>query len=313
LARKPPTEYHDTTKAELTTRLEALIATGRPAMPREIRFSTYTLRYAESAWVKILGLEKHWDRADVHATLDDDNTLTVTTQNVTALSFSAIKPTAVVLDGQRLAPTTPLNFSRSEGQWTATTSSTVPTPRKSPGLTGPIDDAFMDAFVFVRPTGKALNPEVAAWVESELTAARHLWRDVYRGDAPVIADTALTDADIADKNLILWGDPTSNRVLARLLATGKLPLTWDAKTLTFRGESYFSTTHAPILIFPNPLNPRRYVVLNSGLDFRADGYGNNALQTPKLPDWAIVDLRTAPGPRWPGKIAAAGFFDESWR
>ena len=171
----------------------------------------------------------------------------------------------------------------------------------------------MDAFVFVRPTGKPLNPELATWVESELTTARHLWRDVYRGEAPVIADTALTDADIANKNLILWGDPTSNRILAKLLATGKLPLIWDAKSLTFRGENYASATHAPILIFPNPLNPARYIVLNSGLDFRADGYGNNALQTPKLPDWAIVDVRTAPGPRWPGKIVTAGFFDESWK
>ena len=306
-------KYHDATKAELTARLESLIATGRAATPREIRFSTYTLRYPESAWVKILGLERHWERADVHATLADDNTLTVTTQNVSALSFFEITPTAILIDGQRFTPTNPLNFNRSEGQWSATIPSTVATPRKSPGLTGPVNDAFMDAFVFVRPTGKALNPELGTWVESELTAARHLWRDVYRGDAPVIADTALTDADIADKNLILWGDPTSNRVLAKLLATGKLPLTWDAKTLTLRGENYSSATHAPVLIFPNPLNPGRYVVLNSGLDFRADGYGNNALQTPKLPDWAIVDLRTAPGPRWPGKIAAAGFFDESWR
>ena len=306
-------KYHDATKAELTTRLEALITSGRPATPREIRFSTYTLRYAESAWVKILGLEKHWDRADVHATLADDNTLTATTKNVTALSFSAIKPTAVLLDGQRLAPTASLIFTRRDGKWSATAPAAESLLHKSPGLTGPINDAFMDAFVFVRPTGKALNPELGTWVESELTAARHLWRDVYRGDAPVIADTALTDADIANKNLILWGDPTSNRVLAKLLATGKLPLTWDAKTLTFRGENYASATHAPILIFPNPLNPVRYIVLNSGLDFRADGYGNNALQTPKLPDWAIVDLRTAPGPRWPGKIVTAGFFDESWR
>ena len=31
---------------------------------------------------------------------------------------------------------------------------------------------------------------------------------------------------------------------------------------------------------------------------------------PQLPDWAIVDLRTPPGPRWPGKIVDAGFFDE---
>jgi hypothetical protein len=125
--------------------------------------------------------------------------------------------------------------------------------------------------------------------------------------------TALTDADIAAKNLILWGDPTSNRILTRLLATGKLPLTWDAKTLTFRGKTYDAARHAPILIFPNPLNPSRYVVLNSGLDFRADGYTNNALQTPKLPDWAIVDLSTPPGPRWPGTIVDAGFFNEEWK
>ena len=131
--------------------------------------------------------------------------------------------------------------------------------------------------------------------------------------APVIADTALTDADLASKNLILWGDPTSNKVLAKLLATGKLPLTWDAKTLTFRGQTYASAHHAPILIFPNPLNPSRYVVLNSGIDFRTDGYGNNALQTPKLPDWAVIDLNTPVTPQAPGAIPDAGFFDEHWR
>ncbi len=67
------------------------------------------------------------------------------------------------------------------------------------------------------------------------------------------------------------------------------------------------------MVFPNPLNPDRYVVLNSGIDFRTEGYGNNAHQAPKLPDSSIVDLRTAPGPRWPGKIVDAGFFDEAWK
>jgi hypothetical protein len=67
------------------------------------------------------------------------------------------------------------------------------------------------------------------------------------------------------------------------------------------------------LIFPNPLNPARYVVLNSGIDFREHAYGSNSLQLPKLPDYAIIDLREAPGPRWPGKITTAGFFDESWK
>ena len=38
----------------------------------------------------------------------------------------------------------------------------------------------------------------------------------------------------------------------------------------------------------------------------------NALQTPNLPDWAIVDLRTPPSAKWPGLVVDAGFFDEAW-
>ncbi len=92
-----------------------------------------------------------------------------------------------------------------------------------------------------------------------------------------------------------------------------LPLQWTKEKLTFRGKTYSAADHVPILIFPNPLNPRRYIVLNSGIDFRGDSFGTNALQTPKLPDWAIVDLTTPPDARWPGKIVDAGFFDEAWK
>ncbi len=302
-------KYHDETKATLTRRLEAELARGRDPAPRAVRYSTYTLRYPESRWVRIEGLEKHWELADVSALLDATGALAVTTKNVSALRLDR-DATALTLDGQNVSPAA-RSYIRDAGRWRAATAADTAALRKRPGLTGPVMDAFFEPFLFVRPTGKPLHPELGTWAESELTAARQLWREVFRGDAPVKSDQELTDADLADRNLILWGDPSSNAVLKRLLP--QLPLTWDGKTLVFRGTSYDAKTHAPILIFPNPLNPRRYLVLNSGIDFRADGYGNNALQTPKLPDWAVVDLRTPPGPRWPGKIAAAGFFDESWR
>jgi len=92
----------------------------------------------------------------------------------------------------------------------------------------------------------------------------------------------------------------------------RLPVIWTSKKLTFAGQEYTADDHVPILIFPNPLNPGRYVLLNTGIDFRTDAYGSNAKQTPKLPDYAIVDLATPPGSRWPGKIVTAGFFDEHW-
>jgi hypothetical protein len=65
-------------------------------------------------------------------------------------------------------------------------------------------------------------------------------------------------------------------------------------------------------IYPNPLNPRRYVVVNSGFTFREWDYLNNARQTPKLPDWAVIDTRTSPDARAPGKVVAADFFGERW-
>ena len=41
------------------------------------------------------------------------------------------------------------------------------------------------------------------------------WRQQFRGDAPVKNDTEITDDDIANSNLVLWGDPSSNAVLRR--------------------------------------------------------------------------------------------------
>lgn len=314
-------KYHDATKGEITKRIEEQLAKGLNTYPAEARFSTYTLRYSTNFWVQIHGMDRHWERADVQVRVVNHRDVHITTKNVSAFwahwlaGWAAMN--SIVIDGQPLKfhssgkEGTAAAVMKKDGRWVYESMPAFTTLRKRPGLTGPVNDAFYEPFLFVRPTGKALNAEVGAWAESELTAARNLWRDVYRGDVRIKSDKELTDADIADNNLVLWGDPSSNALLKRILA--QLPLTWDAKALSFRGQTYDPKTHAPILIFPNPLNPRRYVVLNSGIDFRADGYGNNALQTSKLPDWTIVDLRTPPGPRWPGKIVTAGFFDEYWK
>lgn len=304
-------KYHPETQKTLTARIEQLLDKGREKAPREVHLTTYTLRYPESSWVRIEGLTEHWKRADVKARFADDKTITAETKNVTALTFKDVRPSVVVLDGQRFAfrfNESP-RFARQNGVWRRVND--VSGPAKRPGLTGPIDDAFMESFIFVRPTGKPLNETVGNWVNGELAYATKLWRDVFRGDVPIKNDTALTEVDIKNKNLILWGDPSSNAILGRMIK--RLPLQWNKEKLVFHGQTYDAAHHAPILIFPNPLNPQRYVVLNSGIDFRAEGYGNNALQTPKLPDWAIVDLREAPGPRWSGKIVEAGFFNESWQ
>jgi hypothetical protein len=168
----------------------------------------------------------------------------------------------------------------------------------------------MDSFIMVKPTGKPLNDKVGEWAAKEMEHAVTHWRQQYRGDAIVMADNVVSDADIANSNLVLWGDPSSNKVLAKI--ADKLPVKWTAKEITVGAKTYPSDTNVAILIYPNPLNPKKYVVLNSGFTFREYDYLNNARQVPKLPDWAVVDVTTPANSRWPGNVVAADFFTDAW-
>jgi len=318
--------YHPSARAEVERRLESLALGGRLRAPRRVELETYTLKYNRMHWVTIDGLLEHWAKAKVVAALGNDGRPDLETENISALSldfpaglspFIPNEPVWVSIDGQRLQGPA-ANFSdkswschmeRVKGTWRLA-GSLSDGLRKLHDLQGPIDDAFMDTFVFVLPTGKGRHDAVNAWVDSESRRAIGRWRSQFRGDARVKKDTEITEADIASSNLILWGDPESNAVLAKVAP--KLPITWEKERIEVGDRHFDAKDHTPILIYPNPLNPTRYVVLNSGFTFREFADLNNARQVPVLPDWAIVDLKTASGSLLPGKIAAADFFGESW-
>ena len=63
----------------------------------------------------------------------------------------------------------------------------------------------------------------------------------------------------------------------------------------------------PAMIYPNPLNPNRYVVINSGHTFgEAEFRGTNALLFPRLGDWGVLSTADE-------SIISSGYFDEEWR
>ncbi|MES2793620.1 MAG: prolyl oligopeptidase family serine peptidase [Planctomycetota bacterium] len=327
--------YHPEAAAELERRLASIVAKGRNRIPKQIDFVTYSLRYNHMHWVQVDGLANHWQQARISATLDyltpdvtiNDPQIVVNVKNVTDFTL-AMEPgwfphgsrqrVTVLIRGQQFELRGGSDYSFNakfhftpEG-WKLGARPVVPnTLRKQPGLQGPIDDAFLDSFMFVKGTGKSPHDKVNKWVDAESTRAVDHWRKQFRGHARLKNDTDIKDEDIAAHNLVLWGDPSSNAILAKI--ADKLPIKWDAKQITVGGKTYASDKHVPVLIYPNPLNPKKYVVLNSGFTFRDYDYLNNARQVPKLPDWAVVDLDTPPNPRTPGKIVAADFFNEEWQ
>ncbi len=301
-------------KPEIEALIESALTKHDPS-PAKVRFVTYSLIYPEMEWIRVEGLAKQWERSEVTAEIAGEKII-ASTRNVTALRLSPeMVITSVVLDGEVLAVSgerSELAFHRNSGNWAASPApANDETLTKIPALCGPVDHAFMSSFVFVRPTGSAYHERTGTWAASELDHATGFWRKVFRGDAPVKNDSVITDADIAGSNLVLWGDPSSNAVLKKILP--KLPLTWDAAKIVFAGREYPAASTMPILIFPNPLNPEKYVVLNSGPTFREDALLNNSQQIAKIPDWAIIDINAPVDGKWPGKVVTAGFFDESWR
>lgn len=265
----------------------------------------------------VLALERHWDDARLTHL---KHRAEIETKNVRAFSDFAIgeQDESVKIDGQVVKLPADLKqklrnvtFVKGADGWKV---GEFPPPTglwKIPGLQGPIDDAFLEPFLFVLPTGESKHPGFAKWAKFEADHAIARWTALMRGKPRVKTDREVTVEDLKMYHVVLWGDPDSNLVLAKL--KDQLPVKFSADAFELRGSKYDRNTHAPTLIYPNPQSPQRYVVLNSGLTFREAHDKTNSQQNPKLPDWAVIDLSENPSAAAAGKIADAGFFDEQWR
>ena len=315
-------KYHPDSLKEALVLVKEAVVKGRPKDQPTLSFQTRTLQYNKLFWLEALGLEEHWKDTRIDAEAKGADVL-LTTKNVSRLRVTwpalvkaggtvtvdgaAVKLPAVSAKG----PATGADLVKENGAWRAAKPSDDEGLRKRPGQQGPIDDCFNDAFLVVEPTGTSPNEKFQRWSTFEAAHFHERWASAIRGDLRVKKDVDVTDDDLKKYHLLLWGDAASNKLVAKVLP--KLPIAWDAKTITVGAKTFPAGEHALAMIYPNPLSPGKYVVLNSGLTWRENSDRNNAQQNPKLGDWAVIGFETAPNQDAAGKIAATDFFDERWK
>jgi dienelactone hydrolase len=298
-----------------------------PDYPPRVHFVTWTLKYSSCSWVDLLGLDAHYQRALIDARHTAEG-FEVTTTNIRALSLrlprdEVLREQVVTIDGLKIKarpvfqrPDLYIYLEKRDGQWTSVLPERLLTdrlrkPQKVSGLTGPIDDAFMAPFLCVRGTGEPWNSAVDAYSQANLERFGQEWSKYFRGTLPIKEDSLVTSEDLANRNLILFGDPSSNSLIAQALPG--LPLKWTKEKLTWDGQEYAAGEHVPVLIFPSPFNPDRYVVINSGHTFHAaDFQGTNALLYPRLGDFAILKLTGQGKDPLATEVVRAGLFDDFW-
>lgn len=296
---------------------------GITRAPNDLRFVTWTLKYNRCHWLELLALDRHYSRAEFSARVTDSNELRV--DLATNIRSFAIHRTVSKINIRGKEVALPVNTDHDslvftlEGEgWKCRTPANVASPAgKSSGLQGPIDDAFTGPFLCVRGTGSPWNQVIQMWADASLRRFEYEWSRFMRGTLQIKEDKEVTEDDLREKHLILFGDPGSNALLFKALPN--LPLKWTRDEVVLGGESRTAKEHAPVLICRNPLAPSRYIVVNSGHTFHERDFAAfNYLLYPRLGDWALLNISLtttgAPPPQTPqtGAVVRAGYFDESW-
>jgi len=300
---------------------------GRPGYPglRQIRFITYTLKYNSCEWLTIEEMAKQYEPATVAGAVDPKTfVLNLETENVAILQIARDIAEDVVLDGmpfplaqaaRGLLPG--VFFERTSNGWvqldydSSRDLMTNPDLRKRHDLQGPIDDAFMQPFLCVTGTHKPSSTEHEQWAQWTLKRFEQEFDKWMRGRIPIVNDDQVTANQIRNQNLVLFGDPASNSIIAKII--DKLPIEWSGSEVTVAGKTYDTTKHGLSMIYPNPLNPRRYVVLNSGHTFHTPQFmASNAQLYPRLGDIAVQSFEPDKKLGYREKIVWADLFNASW-
>ena len=78
---------------------------------------------------------------------------------------------------------------------------------------------------------------------------------------PTKPDGEVSDAELAGSDLLLFGGPADNSLVARLQAEGKLPFAAGPGWFSWQGRTYGRPDDGLLAAFPSPWNPKRMLVL----------------------------------------------------
>lgn len=284
------------------------------ASPRRVSFKTYSLEYNQAFWVTVEDFERWGLPAEVDAQVSlSGDSLRVRTNNISRLTIDVrtapLEPQAdfdLTVNGQKT-----IGRATTNGELCLHTAADPggderTALRKRPGLCGPVEEAFDTPFIVVQGTAgnETQNAQLASsvqrWVEE--------WGAFGDGRPRITTDEALTHEQIAAYNLVLFGTPQTNRILAR--AAPELPIAIGDHRYQVGNTLYEGQGLGLIMCYPSPLAPERYLLIYSG-----EYYGDRLPPNHKfdlLPDFIIFGADSYDYDE-ANRYICAGFFDMNWQ
>ena len=233
--------------------------TVREKSPLRVLYTIESLKNPKAYWVRIDGREDENLLGTVDA-LADGQTIQVRTHNVDAYCLDlgeapvdSNEPVRIVENGKSLGFVTGLVFTKRSKKYSDATHT------KHHLLHGPVWDVFTDPYVVVYRT---VGTDTLF-----INACKSVAKDLAHG-GPCLVDTNMPRKMITDRNLVLVGFAESNVWAAKILE--KLPVRIkNAKVHMSNGMHFDGKDLGYVVIYPNPINLDRYVVVCSATSSRA--------------------------------------------
>ncbi len=291
-----------------------MLSKRRVREPGHVVYRTASLRHPGAYWLTILRRPNPVAFSRIEGKITGDAAAEITTSNVSRFQLKtperllAAESLTITVDATvayKGKPEPALVFELHPGGWRQSKSPDE-SIAKRPGMSGPIEGAFLSSFMIVHGTGNEMRTGAVA----ELAVR---WR---QADVVVKDARAVTAADIAKYNLILMGDPKTNRLMAEVMA--KLPIRIEGNTVVCGDRSYEGEDLALKMCYPNPLNPRRYVVVLASTGYNGM-FGINT-RFGNWFHWVVYNNRDwfdyvifDDGSFGPDTFVEVGFFDSEWK
>jgi hypothetical protein len=246
---------------------------ARVRYPRRVLYQTWWLRYDGAFWAHLDTIEGSAAPARIEAELRDDGVLRVQIVNADRFHLDLAKPlvgarkeVAVAINGGEAikAPAGKVvYFARTGGKWAVSAKRYPPGLVKKHGLSGPVMDLFMGEPVLMvygtlKSTDKARGQKMIDDAVTRLFGPPDGGGVLHSGFERK-ADKDVSQDDISEKNLVLFGTPQTNQVLKKI--ANKLPVRFLEDGVEIAGKSYRGRDVGLVMVYPNPLNPERYVLL----------------------------------------------------
>jgi len=232
----------------------------RDLYPKRVRYATWNLQWHRAYWASI---ERRIDpllACQIDLEIKPDNRIEGRTWNVAELKLSLCeklldmaRPVKVVLDGKEV--------------YTGSAKAELDI-ELSPRPEGPfVKDAAMPDEITAVTDGSTYNSNgflsipARRWLAVRPTAMDEAAAKLLAKWWPegAKADKDVTEADLAECNLMLYGGPEVNTLTARI--TDRLPVQFGKGRFSVGADVYDKPTHCIAFLHPNPLNPKKYVLV----------------------------------------------------